>query len=93
MLDVAGFRLRFSEFKTLSDARILAALNDAAERTNPDVFGTSTNEAHGQLAADLLASSPGGAETRMKDEPTKTVYRVNRERLELEHCGFRGGPV
>jgi hypothetical protein len=93
MLDVSGFRARFAEFKTISDARIQIALSDAEKRTNPDVFGDSTDEAQGQLAADLLCSSPSGAETRMKDEPDKTVYRINRERLETEHCGFRGGPV
>jgi hypothetical protein len=91
MLDLAGFRARFLEFKSVSDARIQTALNDAWVRTNPAVFGDTTDEAHAQLAADLLTSSPSGAETRMKDEPSKTVYRINRERLETEACGFYGG--
>jgi hypothetical protein len=85
--------LRFPEFKTVGDARIQISLNDAERRTDPVVFGDSTDEAVAQLAADLLMSSPSGAETRMKDHPSKTVYALNRERLEIEHCGFRGGAI
>lgn len=93
MLDLAGFRLIYPEFRSQSDALVQKALDMAEARTDAGVFGTLTDEAHGALTADILTSRPAGQSAKMKDQPTKTVYANKRLELEALCAGFRGGAI
>lgn len=88
MLTLQQFKDRFPEFKAAwaaGDALVQAALDDAAARTDADVFGDLANEAHGYLTADILASKPTGREARhkMTGAPLPSLYAIKRR--ELEH--------
>jgi hypothetical protein len=75
MLDLAGFRVRFPEFKAVADGYLLAKLADASVRLSPAVFGARVNEAHGWLAAHLAASAPWGYQARLQGSTDgSTVY-------------------
>lgn len=85
MLDLAGFRARFPEFKAVADSYLQAKLDDAALRLSPAVFGARINEAHGWLAAHLAASAPWGYQARL--EATKdgsTTYSAAYDKLAQE---------
>lgn len=92
MLTVSEFRARFPEFKLVPDGTIQAALDDAATRTDADVFGSSTNEAHGWLTADILASHPHGNTARHKltNVPLPSMYALKRAELERIYCAGHG---
>lgn len=92
MLNLASFRAIYPEFRAQGDAMVQTALDFAALRTDASVFDTLTDEAHGALAADILASRPTGREAKMKDL-TKTCYAEKREQLEALVGGFRGGAI
>lgn len=104
MLDLAGFRTRGPEFAAASDARVLAALADAAEQFDSSKFGTSSDRALFLIAAHLLASSPSGREAAVGRGPrdkggvgtgviTRSVYLTEFERLTSLYCaGFGTTP-
>jgi hypothetical protein len=85
-----AFLARFPEFAKAGEARIQAALDDAAAQTDATVFGTLTDRAQSLLAAHYLAGGPSGREARPKDVESKTVYLTAREEIELTHCGGYG---
>jgi hypothetical protein len=91
MLDLAAFRVRFREFDKVLNAKVQAALDDAEKRTDAEVFGDSADQAHGLLAAHLLAANPGGREARLQgplnsDRSFDTVYSAELDRLKNECC-------
>ena len=86
MLTLAQFRVRGPEFVKTADTVVQAALDAAEARTDAAVFDTLTNDAHFWLAAHLLAASPQGREARLAKDSEKTLYLVERERLEVL-CG------
>lgn len=87
-MTVAEFLARAPEFRTFKseaangEARIQAALDDAARRTDADVFGDDAESATFFLAAHLLASSPSGKDARLKGEGFASLYLEERRRLE-----------
>jgi hypothetical protein len=93
MLSLAGFRAIYGEFKAVSDTAVQSALDFAEVRTDASIFTTLTNEAHGWLTADILASRPSGREAKMKDMPNQTVYGAKRAELEALVGGFQGGAI
>ena len=87
MLNLAQFYIRGPEFATdagnaAADARVQAALDAAAARTDADVFGANENEAHFYLTAHLLSTWPGGKPARIRGEGFGTLYLTERMRLE-----------
>jgi hypothetical protein len=84
MLTLEQFRARAPEWSTAKDARVNAALAAAETRTDPDVFGDRTDDAHFFLTAHLLSVSPTGKAARLKGEGFGTLYLSERERLERE---------
>lgn len=93
MLNLAGFRAIYPEFKSVSDLMVQSALDMAELRTDAGVFGILANEAHGWLTADILASRPSGRETKIKGLENTTVYGAQRARLEALVGGFQGGAI
>ncbi len=81
--DEANFRLRF---KHAPEDRSLVetVLADAAVRTPVDVWGDRTREAHGYLAAHMLAMDVHGRDARLKQDDGQSSYGKMRERLEAE---------
>lgn len=84
----ADFIARHSEFSELDETTVVQpALDDATRRTDAQVFGTSTDEAIGWLAAHLLISGPNGRLVREAlGKDGKSTYLDERTRLEQE-CG------
>lgn len=86
MISYAQFMVRGPEFVKIAEATIQAALDAAELRTDAAVFDTLTDDAHYWLAAHLAAASPQGREARLSKDSEKTLYLVERERLETI-CG------
>ncbi len=78
---------RHGEFSEIETATVQAALDDATRRTDAEVFGGSTQEAIGWLAAHLLISGPNGRAVREQlGKSGQSTYRDARALLEQE-CG------
>lgn len=73
-MDLATFRLEFTEFRTIPDDQIQRALDRAEEAVDPVTFGDSYDLAHGNRAAHLLASSPMGQNARLQSDKAETTY-------------------
>lgn len=87
MLDLAGFRVRFPEFKAVANDYLTAKLTDAYARLSPAVFGARENEAHAWLAAHLAASAPWGYQARLQGrDDGATVYSEQFDQL-VRECG------
>ena len=82
MLTLAQFRALKREFDKVSDAKVQAAVDAAAARTDATVFGALTDEAHMWLAAHLLAADPRGGTVRIQGMGFRTVYLEERQRIE-----------
>lgn len=83
----AEFIERHGEFSELEEATIQLAIDDATRRTDAEVFGTSTDEALGWLAAHLLISGPNGRKVREAlGKGGQSTYLEARTRLEQECC-------
>jgi hypothetical protein len=99
MLTRAAFVERYPEFAQANAtdagaAAIEAVLVEAEEQTDPDIFGDKTDAAHGTLTAHILTMNPRGRESKLqKADLKKTVYGLERERLESLVGGFQGGAV
>jgi hypothetical protein len=87
-MTVNEFIARHAEFALQVDSgKVAAALADATRRTDPEVFGTSTDEAIGWLAAHLLIADPAGRSVREAlGRGAQSTYMNERQRLEQE-CG------
>lgn len=81
-MNLATFRIRFPEFRSAHDDLVNPALAAAALSTSAADWGTNYDEAHGLLAADLLANSPFGKNARLTEEDgKKTNYSALRDAL------------
>lgn len=74
MIDIVAFRAAFPEFNTAPEYLVLAKLDQAAARLNPDVWGSRLPEGHGMLTAHLLALSPFGVANRLISKDGTTTY-------------------
>lgn len=75
----AEFLVRFPEFTPASSSGLVQAkIDEAAGGLNTDVYGSRLDEAHGYLAAHLLAISPFARNSRMTDESENPVSYWNR---------------
>jgi hypothetical protein len=85
-MTVGEFIARHGEFAQQVDSgKVAAALADATRRTDPEVFGTSTDEAIGWLCAHLLIADPGGRAVREAlGRGAQSTYLNERIRLEQE---------
>ena len=83
-LTVAQFRERFPEFLETDTSHVQAKLDEAWRRTPASVWGDTAQDAHGYLAAHLLALSPFGRDARMINEDGTTMYGKVRTRMEIE---------
>jgi hypothetical protein len=87
-MTVEEFIVRHGEFaQQVTSGKVAAALADATRRTDPEVFGTNTDEAIGWLAAHLLIADPAGRSVREAlGRGAQSTYLNERQRLEQE-CG------
>lgn len=63
---IASLRAQRPEFVPTADAVVHAAIDDALSEVDPRVFGATTDQAVGLLAAHKLAASPFGAQARLE---------------------------
>lgn len=85
MIDLAGFRVRFPEFKAVAGTYLEAKISDAAARFSPAVFGARASEAHAWLSAHLAASAPWGYQARLQGrDDGATVYSEQFDQLVRE---------
>lgn len=83
MLDAAAFLVRQPEFRTCPEELLEAALADAEARIDASVFGSSENEAHKWLTADILAHSPWGRASKLVGDEGKTTNIYGQKYQEL----------
>jgi hypothetical protein len=96
VLDAAAFVALHPEFRTcpgapgVSGSLLVTTLTMAAARIDATVFGALTDEAHGWLAADLLACSPWGRNAKLAPEKGgPTMYaQKHRELVALVGSGY-----
>ena len=78
------FLERYPEFAETDAAVVDAALDEAEEQIDSDVWGRFENAGHGALTAHLLADSPFGNAAKLKakdgSEPS-TIYERRYRRL------------
>lgn len=85
-LTVAEFRARFPEFAGAEDALIQKKLDVAANSIDPEVYRDSAHDAAYYFAADHLALSPFGGDSRLASANGTTTYRVCLEELRKACC-------
>lgn len=80
---VASFKISCPEFVKAGDAQIASALAFAELETSAEAFGDSRDYAVTLLAADRLAQSPAGRDSRLmiKDTGAGSTYGVQREKM------------
>jgi hypothetical protein len=64
----------FKEFRTVPDVTVQSYLDMAARRLSAAILGQKYDEAHGNLAAHLIATSPAGVSSRMVNKDGSTTY-------------------
>lgn len=74
MLSLLQFRSLFPEFQKTPDDLVQSRLDQAAARLDPGVWGSRFDQAHGLLAAHLLAVSPFGQAARLVTEKGESTY-------------------
>lgn len=70
------FRDMFQEFRTVPTVTAQGYLDMAAKRLSLDDLGDAYDEAHGNLAAHLIATSPAGISSRMVNKDGSTTYQA-----------------
>ncbi len=97
MIDLARFRVRFPEFKFVTDALVQAVLDETTLEISAEVWGVKQDLGHGLLTAHRLAVSPAGQAARLVSAKGDTVYFGEYQRLVIEVAGFSlrvtGGPT
>jgi hypothetical protein len=83
----ASFKARRPTFNPVADAVVTSALEEAARRVDPRVFGDRTDDAVSLLAAHLLSVDPGGQAARLKSTNASTTYLEDYRRLMRERAG------
>ncbi len=87
MLNLAGFRTRFPEFKAVDGTYLDAKISDASARVSPAVFGARLDEAHAWLAAHLAASAPWGYQARLQGRDDGATIYSEQFTLLVRECG------
>lgn len=81
---------RFPEFFGAPAASVAACIAEAEARTPEDVWGSLRDQGVLYLAAHLLAMSPNAVDMRLKNDPTDSIYNVQRRKLaRAVASGFR----
>ncbi len=91
-MDLATFRLEFTEFKTIPDGQIQAALDRAEEAVDPVTFGASYDLAHGLRAAHLLAVAPMGQNARLQSDKADTTYNRTFREIQIRKANAQPFP-
>ncbi len=83
-MDLTAFRASYPEFAEAGDSLVQGHLDEASLSLDSSVYDTRYDEAHGLLAAHLLAISPFGRALR-QEGTDETLYwqrfrQVRRER-------------
>ena len=80
------FRDLFQEFRTVPDSVAQGYLNMAAARLSTTELGAGYDEAHGNLAAHLIATSPAGVSSRMVNKDGTTTYSGRVDEIRIAFC-------
>ena len=80
------FRDMFQEFRTVPDVTVQGYLNMAAKRLSVSVLGSAYDEAHGNLAAHMIATSPAGVSSRMVNKDGTTTYSARLLEIKSAFC-------
>ena len=86
-MDLPTFRIRYPEFDATGEALVQAALDEAAQSVDTEVYRQKYDAAHAALAAHLLWTGAFGMTTRLdgdKEPESKSRYwqefmRIRRE--------------
>jgi hypothetical protein len=82
-MTLAEFRIAYPEFKTATDDLVETRLAYAASRLSTTVLGTVYPEAHGSLAAHLIATTAGGQMSRMVNKDGTTQYSRRLDEIKM----------
>lgn len=88
-LTLEEFLERFPEFESTGSTNpgfVQRKLDEAWRRTPAAAWGDKAQDAHGYLAAHLLAISPFGRDARMASKDGTTTYGNERIRMENEEA-------
>jgi len=80
------FRDMFQEFRTVPDVTVQGYLDMAAKRLSVSVLGSGYDEAHANLAAHLIATSPAGVSSRMVNKDGTTTYSARLLEIKSAFC-------
>ena len=80
------FRDLFQEFRTVPDVTVQGYLDMAAARLSVTELGAGYDEAHGNLAAHLIATSPAGVSSRMVNKDGTTTYSGRVDEIRHGFC-------
>lgn len=84
-MDITAFRVKYPEFASASDDTFIQVFLDAAaDRIDSDYWGKYYDQAHGLLAAHLLAIAPNGQFARLQSKDGNTTYNADFEKLRQE---------
>ena len=84
-----SFRDLFQEMRTVPDVTVQGYLDMAARRLSVSELGSGYDEAHGNLTAHLIATSPAGVSSRMVNKDGTTTYSGRVDEIRLGFChGF-----
>lgn len=89
-VSAADFVARFPEFTGAGTPLVERCIAEAERRTSDVVWGDLRDDGVRYLAAHLLACSPNAKDMRIKSDPTDSIYRAERMRLErIVASGYR----
>lgn len=80
------FRCLFQEFRLVPDVVAQSYLDQAAERLSTDALLGAYNEAHGNLTAHLIASSPAGISLRLVRNDRTSTYSDKLDDIREAFC-------
>jgi len=80
------FRCMFPEFRLVPDVVAQSYLDQAAARLSEAVLLGAYDEAHGNLAAHLIASSPAGISLRLVRQDKTSTYSDKLDDIRQAFC-------
>ena len=80
------FRDLFQEFRTVPDVTVQGYLDEAARRLSVTQLQGAYDEAHGNLTAHLIATSPAGVSSRMVNKDGTTTYSGRVDEIRKGFC-------
>ena len=84
--EVGTFRAMFPEFRTCPDSFCQSYLDMAAKRLSASVLLDAYDEAHGNLAAHMITTSPAGISSRVVRDDGNTCYFDRVEEIFKAYC-------